>query len=468
MTKETYLEILKEQIRCKKALPLATRELEAHIEDQITDYMAQGMPRSDAEKETIRQMGDPVEVGIEMDRIHRPKMAWGMIGWIVLLSLLGTCLLYALQIRFEDQNVRFFPELGIPYILSYLLKLLVGFGIMIGICYIDYSRIGKHAKKIMAIYVLSLIVLNLGFGVTINGASNWISLPGGVIITLSPMIFLTVPLYGAVLYQYRGWGYRGVAAGILWMIVPVLFVLRIPLLSQASLLSLSFLIVLSAAILKGWFRLKKKLTLAVLWGTAILAPLAGCAKLMISGPEYQKDRLYSMLPSILQRTASDSMPQDYQLLTLKELTARSRILGANEALGHASDPLPNSADYILAYVLAYYGILAAALLIGAIIFLFLRFLKISIRQKNQPGMLMGTGCTVFFLLQITIDVMVNLGWIPGASVYCPFISYGGTGMLVTYMMLGLLLSIYRYQNVLTEQKPCFLASITATGTMLHD
>ena len=39
-------------------------------------------------------MGDPVEVGIEMDQIHRPKMAWKMIGLIAILNLAGILLMY--------------------------------------------------------------------------------------------------------------------------------------------------------------------------------------------------------------------------------------------------------------------------------------------------------------------------------------------------------------------------------------
>ena len=47
------------------------------------------MSQTEAEEAAVREMGDPVEVGLEMDRIHRPTMAWGMIALIVGLSLAG-------------------------------------------------------------------------------------------------------------------------------------------------------------------------------------------------------------------------------------------------------------------------------------------------------------------------------------------------------------------------------------------
>lgn len=80
MDKKKYIETVTEQIRCKRALPLVTKELEDHIEDQKSAYMADGMDSFEAEEAAVLEMGDPVEVGIDMDRIHRPKMAWKMIG----------------------------------------------------------------------------------------------------------------------------------------------------------------------------------------------------------------------------------------------------------------------------------------------------------------------------------------------------------------------------------------------------
>ena len=80
MDRRRYIQTVTDQIRCKRALPLVTKELEDHIEDQKCDYMTEGMEPSEAEEAAVLEMGDPVEVGIEMDQIHRPKMAWKMIG----------------------------------------------------------------------------------------------------------------------------------------------------------------------------------------------------------------------------------------------------------------------------------------------------------------------------------------------------------------------------------------------------
>lgn len=79
MDRRNYMKLLTEQIRCKRALPLVTRELELHIEEQKEDFLAEGMTEREAEEAAVREMGDPVTVGVEMDRIHRPKMNWRLI-----------------------------------------------------------------------------------------------------------------------------------------------------------------------------------------------------------------------------------------------------------------------------------------------------------------------------------------------------------------------------------------------------
>ena len=60
-------------------------------------------------------------------------------------------------------------------------------------------------------------------------------------------------------------------------------------------------------------------------------------------------------------------------------------------------------------------------------------------------------CAVVFLIEAGFYFLNNLGIIYLGN-YCPFFSYGGTGTIVTYILMGILLSICRYQNVAPERK----------------
>ena len=140
MKAEEYLKTLTDQIRCKMAREAVRDELLAHIEDQKTAYLSEGMEQEEAEEAAVREMGDPVETGNEMDRIHRPKMAWGMIALITALSIAG----YVLQKLIEAKVVE---AGGYGWLGSRtLLFLIVGLLLMVGVCFVDYTRIGMYAK----------------------------------------------------------------------------------------------------------------------------------------------------------------------------------------------------------------------------------------------------------------------------------------------------------------------------------
>ena len=110
------------------------------------------MTEAEAEEAAVREMGDPVAVGTELDRIHRPRMAWNCIILIGVLYLAGLLLQRLLGAQTESS----FYGGGV---LTYAAKLLFGFGVMLLICYVDYSRIARWIRQIWAALFL---VLTLG------------------------------------------------------------------------------------------------------------------------------------------------------------------------------------------------------------------------------------------------------------------------------------------------------------------
>ena len=85
-----YLDAVEAQIRWKRARTVAARELETHLEDQQEEFLAEGHPPEEAERLAVEDMGDPVAVGADLDRLHRPRPQWGMLG-LTLALLLEIC-----------------------------------------------------------------------------------------------------------------------------------------------------------------------------------------------------------------------------------------------------------------------------------------------------------------------------------------------------------------------------------------
>ncbi|MDO4322412.1 MAG: permease prefix domain 1-containing protein [Lachnospiraceae bacterium] len=433
MKKEEYLSTLTEQIRCKMARDPVRAEIQGHIEDQMEVFLEEGMSREEAEDAAVAQMGDPVEAGGALDRIHRPRMAWGMILLISILGVAGILLQDVLQRQFAGEySVVIDPG-------KLFVFLILSFCIMILVCFADYSRIGACAKAITAGMFLVIMAGMAFFGGPINGTRYWIASPLGYSFFVSVQMFtlLLVPLYGAILYTYRQQGYRAVLKSLFWMLPGFLIAGMIPSTLIFTILFFSYVIVLSAALWKGWFRVARKAVLPILWGVTAALPFLICRAVMNYAKGYRAERLKIMfLPDYA---------ASFQLRAVQRILESSRWLG----MGAGKSEIGEVSSYTLTYTIYYYGILAGVLLAGLILFLFLRFFRISLRQKNQLGMIMGVGCSAVLMVQLGLYLACNLG-IVNMPTYCPFLNYGGSGMVVSFTLYGLMLSIYRYENVLTE------------------
>lgn len=442
MKKEEYLDIVEEQIRCKQAREGVRRELAAHIEDQAEYCRAQGMEAFEAEEAAVCEMGDPVETGNRMDEIHRPKMAWKSIGSIILLSLVTFILQYILTNSMPDSMNTYSAWIpgGAP---KYLLIHAIGWGVMIGVCYLDYTRIGKHAKLLMVLGCVGIGFLLAFYARSVNGANYFYFVNSAISVRI--VCFLFLPLYGAVLYQYRGQGYRGILAGILWMMPSLLIPLKDGGMMIVVILGGTYLIMLTIAVCKDWFLVPKILTAAGLWGGTAIFIYGWICYIRYWGAPYQAARLHAFSEPFILKTGVTSTT-----VMMRNLLSGSVLLGTKAEFVKDAEGIMQPGDYMLSLVCAFYGILAAAVLAGGIALLFIRFFQMSLKQKNQLGMIMGTGCSTVFLVQLFLYIMGNMGLILSGTSYCPFLGYGRSTAIINYILLGILLSIYRYENVVSE------------------
>lgn len=427
---DEYLKTLLEQIRCKKARPYIRQELQDHIEDQIEANIHAGMNYEDAEKEAVRDMGDPVETGISLDRIHKPQIAWKLLVLVVLLSVAGilTHLMIAGHISGGDA-----PASG-----RYVIYVVLGIAVMIFLYFLDYTLLARFSKLI-AVILLAMCLLTLYFGCTVNGMRYFIIIGGGSV-SIPALMLLYVPIYGGVIYQYHGSGYTGLLKAIVWMVIPVVLVLRLPAMMTAILMLISMLVMLTIAIWKGWFVVQKKKALGGLWGlfTAMPIVIFLAAYWGNAFAPYQKARIQAVF--------SNSGDAGYLTATLRSILTANKFAGNSGV--DVTEMLPAyNADYILAYLSSVYGMIAAILICCVLTVLILTVFHTAMKQKNQLGMMMGCGCGMIFLVSFLINVLENVGAFPPAATFMPFLSAGGSYLIVSYGLMGIVLSIYRYKNV---------------------
>ncbi|MBQ2803538.1 MAG: FtsW/RodA/SpoVE family cell cycle protein, partial [Lachnospiraceae bacterium] len=413
---EEYMKLLMEQIRCKKAHPYIREELQGHIEEQIADNLLQGMSKEEAERMAVKDMGSPVEAGVALDRIHRPQIAWGMIALMALISIMGIIIHQVINIQIARHPLTSEPieEIAIGSY-GFINYTIIGFAVMLLVYHIDYSVIARFAKVIAAA-IIGIGVYASMVGNVVAGMLYSVRILG-ISISLYPLLLLYVPLYGAVIYQYHGMGYKALLKAIIWMLVPTMLAFYLPNLPLAMLLMVSMSFVLTVAVWHGWFQVARKRTIIILWGCEVGLPIIGLtgAYLFQLLAPYQIARLQAFL--------TNSGEANFVTSRLRENLRGSQLLGNSglEWVGH----LPNyNSDYIFSYIVSNYGILFGAVVCCALAVLVISIFNISFKQKNQLGMCMGCGCGTIIFLNIVMNVLENIGILPITQTFLPFFSTG--------------------------------------------
>lgn len=256
MEMREYLDTLSEQIRCKKARPMIVEEIEQHIEDQAEAYRAGGMEEKEALQKAVKEMGDPVEAGVALDRVHRPKMQWELVMIAVVLSLIGMIVQIIIFKGSTLGNGADALEIRNSYIIKAVVNTLLSFAVMAAVCVIDYTVLAKHPVALWWCCCILLVFYYFiyGYRMLMRNAFSYY------------MMTLMVPVFAAILFRYRGKGFRGMIKCLLLLAVMgvVLLANHAPM-SGAMEMSAAILLVLTVAVLKGWFGDKKAGKLALIW-----------------------------------------------------------------------------------------------------------------------------------------------------------------------------------------------------------
>ncbi|MDX9871035.1 MAG: FtsW/RodA/SpoVE family cell cycle protein [Clostridia bacterium] len=419
---QEYVSSVCEQVRWKKAHPVVSEELENHLIDQRDAYMVEGTDVSTATEKAIVQMGDPVLVGTQLDRTHRPKSQWDMIVLTVVLVAVG------LVIKIFTMGIGDFDK---PVFAA-----AVGLILMAAAYFTDFTLIGKF-PKLTYFFTLALSAATLIYSPMINGRRFYAGL-------IPPLLF---PLgFAAVVYAARNIGYKGIilcqAALFIMMFVNILT----PTATGLLLTAVSGWIILTAAIYKGWFKVKK------FYGYLLtfIPPIIFVLLVLTNMPHYYWLRLQIALNPALDSTGAGyfslmmralldgsvifgrgSMPVEYSMLTMSEMFFQT--------------------DYLLTYLIFRFGWIAFIMIIGLLLFFIVRGFMLSFKQKSVLGSLISVSVMLTFAMQVLSYVLFNLGLQFSAPISLPLISYGDTAAVINLVLIGLMLSVFRIGDMVKDK-----------------
>ncbi len=435
MDRNTYLSILQEQIRTKRARPMVIKEVEDHIEDQKCALMAEGRTEAEAEEEAVREMGDPVEAGVALDRIHRPKMNWGVLIAILLISFAGF-LLQAVIARtarpLSDGTGMWLLDVIRDGMRRQAVTIVIGIFIMLLICWLDYSMIGKYA---VVLWILANVILagSIVAGPTVNGRPGY----------LMQASYLILPCYAGILYHFRGQGKKGLLKSGGCLCIPLVILAYHYALVMIILIGFTAFVLLHTAIYRGWFGREKKKLYFYLWGAVlVLGLLCVAGRLLLFDGRFLADYQLMRIDAWLH----PGKYQEYNYMAKVVAGAAQEVKnGAFWVAGNMIDTIKN--DYCWLFLCKYLGTLPGILLTSLVIIFWGFLFRTARKQKNQLGYMVSLACVIFLGIETILYMAMNFSVVPVGSLYMPFLSNGNSYLLITYLYMGILLSVCRNKMI---------------------
>lgn len=260
-----------------------------------------------------------------------------------------------------------------------------------------------------------------------NGARRWIEV--GVSIQPSEIAKLVMVIWAATLATKKGervrslrWGLAGF--GVVYCIVGFLIMLE-PDLSSVALIGLLCAIVLFAAGARiGHFILLSLVSLPILWE-------------MIRSASYRMARLVTFLDP-----GSDPTGAGFQLNQSLLAVGSGGLLGVGygESTQKYHLPEPHN-DFAFAIVAEEWGLVGVTAVVIAVALIGFLGLRIARRAPDAFGFLLAVGLTALIVVSALIHMGVTMGLLPTTGITLPFISYGGSSLVVSLAAIGILLNI---------------------------
>jgi cell division protein FtsW len=309
----------------------------------------------------------------------------------------------------------------------------LGLVLMIGASRTDFRLLRYAAIPVFWVTLALLaIVLIPGIGTSAFGSRRWLYLPGIGGFQPAELAKLAVCLYLAHWLDRRGKEARGLWNGLVPFVILVapgfLLIALEPDLGTAG--------VYAAAALAIFFMAGANLLYLGAIGAAVLA----AAYHMVTQTEYQLKRIDSFLDPF-----RDPLHAGYNAVQSLMALALGGITGAG--LGASRQkylylPAP-STDFIFAIIGEEWGLIGTLTVLALFVMVGYQGFRIAIKAPDTFSGLLAAGITTWLVAQACINMMVVTALLPVTGIPLPFISYGGSALIINLVAVGILLSISR-------------------------
>ena len=350
---------------------------------------------------------------------------------VLLISIFGIIMIYSAsyvwaEYKFDDP-FKFVKNQGIFFIVGVVLMIIVS-----KINYYKYYE--KSNILLIGCLILLILVLIPGIGTVRNGSRSWFGI-GSFGIQPSEFTKLALIIFTSKYLVNNERLIRDVKRGVFPILGVVLLVFGLIMLQPDFGTGMIIVMSIIGLLFVGGVDFKFFLKIGVVG-------LAGIVGLIIIAP-YRLKRILSFLNPWV-----DPLGSGFQIIQSLYAIGPGGLFGygfLNSRQKHFYLPEPQT-DFIFSIISEEFGFMGILLVASLFIVIIYMGFKISRNCNDLFGKYLAFGITFQIAFQAILNLMVVVGLIPVTGVTLPFLSYGGSSLLITLCSMGVLLNISRYSR----------------------
>lgn len=298
---------------------------------------------------------------------------------------------------------------------------------------IDIRPIVRHRAVVIGIYIVSIALLVATFFLapTIRHTRSWVVI-GPVQFQTSEFVKAALIVILAYFFAKRHIGiahFKNILIPLFYLSIPIAFILKQPDLGSALII---------AGLFVGFLFVSGLRPRHIFLGGIIVIIISVWAWGSFLKP-YQKERIIGLF-----YPERDPLGISYNVIQSKIAIGSAGFWGKGFGQGTQVQlgflPEPQS-DFIFAAVVEEWGLFGGVLTAGAFLALLLRISWIGLEARDNFSKLICLGTTIVLLLHFVFNIGSTIGFLPVVGVPFPFLSYGGSNLLVNFLLLGMIQSI---------------------------
>ena len=347
---------------------------------------------------------------------------------VIIISLFGVIMIYSASSIWAEYKYKD----AFKYLKNQGLFFIIGIFLMYFVSKINYKKYYKYSNKILLICIILLIlVLIPGIGSVRNGSRSWFKI-GSFGIQPSEFTKLALIIFTSKYLSNYPNSMKNFKKGVFPILLITLLIFGLIMLQPdfgtGTILVMSIIGVLFIA----------GLNLKIFFKFGLLG-LIGIVGLIIVAP-YRLKRILSFL-----NPWSDPLGSGFQIIMSLYAIGPAGLFGlgfGNSIQKHFYLPEPQT-DFIFSIISEEFGFVGIIIISILFITIYYNCLKISMKCNNLFGKYLSFGITFSLIFQTILNLCVVVGLIPVTGVTLPFLSYGGSSLLVSMASIGIILNISR-------------------------